>query len=61
MRNLTTGVAIAVFSDIRADRYSDEEKLEAIRIVLRLNRYGEVKKDAAFEVIKWMMERNGER
>ena len=58
MRKITTGVAIAIFSDIRTERYTTEEKMRAIEIVLGLNRNGEVRKTAAFDVIKWLVEQN---
>ena len=51
------GVAYGLFSDINSDKFTDHEKAMAIYIVMTDKRARNVKKDAAFDVIRWLWNR----
>lgn len=58
---MRTGVAVGLFSDINTEKYTDEEKLEAIEIVMRSRDFAGAKRDAMKDVIWWLWKKNVEQ
>lgn len=50
------GKAVAIFYEIKSDKYSDVEKFEAINIVADMATHNSVTKDAMLRVIRWLAE-----
>ena len=57
-RPMTGCFAAGVFSDIRNPRFSEEEKMTAIRTVLSATRFADVRREAMANVINWLIEKN---
>ena len=51
---MNIGRAVAVFSDIDNDEYTEEEKALAIYYVMKMPTHNGVKKDWMLSVIKWL-------
>ena len=50
------GRALVIFSDINNEGFSTDEKIAAIRRVLKMPTHNSIKKDWMLEVIQWMLE-----
>ena len=53
---MTTGTARCVFENINQGPYTDDEKLEAIRIVSEMETHNAIKKDEMVMAIRWLLE-----
>lgn len=51
---MSGGMALGIFSNIKSDEFSNDEKKEAIHIVMTKHEDREVKKKAMHEVIEWL-------
>lgn len=54
---MNIGKAQAVFEQIRSDKYSEIEKLQAIWGVLEMPTHNGITKDAILEAFRWLFER----
>lgn len=54
---MNIGKAQAVFEQIRSDKYSETEKLQAIWTVLEMATHNGTKKDTILEAFRWLFER----
>lgn len=54
---MNIGKAQAVFEQIRSDKYSETEKLQAIWDVLEMPTHNGITKDAILEAFRWLFER----
>ena len=54
---MNIGKAQAVFEQIRSDKYSETEKLQAIWTVLEMATHNGIKKDTILEAFRWLFER----
>lgn len=55
MLKMNAGKAMAIFKQIDSDKYTDEEKAEAIFVVMQMPTHMSQTKDEAFKVIKWLV------
>lgn len=51
---MNIGKAQAVFERIESERYTDEEKLLAIREVMEMPTHNGIKKDTILNALKWL-------
>ena len=62
---MNIGKACAVFEQISSDEYSDAEKLEAVREVVKMPTHNGITKAAMLDVLRWFVENvtidNGEQ
>lgn len=54
---MNIGKAQAVFEQIRSDKYSETEKLQAIWAVLDMPTHNGITKDTILEAFRWLFER----
>lgn len=55
---MNKGKAMAICQDINSDRYTDEQKVTAIYIVMNMATHNSLNKDKMLEMIKWLWHRN---
>ena len=53
---MNIGKAQAVFEQIRSDKYSETEKLQAIWAVLEMPTHNGITKDTILEAFRWLFE-----
>ncbi|WP_320959025.1 hypothetical protein [Hungatella effluvii] len=53
---MSTGTACWIFGNINQGPYTDEEKLEAIRIVAEMETHNAIKKAEMVAVMRWLLE-----
>lgn len=53
---MSTGTACWIFEQIEQEIYSDEEKMEAIRIVVEMETHNAIKKAEMVTAIRWLLE-----
>ena len=51
---MNKGKAMAIFLQINSEEFTDEEKAEAIYLVMNMATHMSIKKDNMIEVIKWL-------
>lgn len=54
---MTIGKAAAIFSDIESGKFADEEKAEAIYIILEMPTHNGISKNGMLKVIEWLLYR----
>lgn len=52
---MSTGTACWIFGNINQESYTDEEKLEAIRIVSEMETHNAIKKAEMVAVMRWLL------
>lgn len=53
---MNIGKACAIFEQIDSDKYSDSEKLEAVRNVVEMPTHNGITKDKMLAVLRWFSE-----
>lgn len=53
---MTIGTAKWIFENIEDEKYSDTEKMEAIKLVVNMGTHNSTTKNELLEAIKWIME-----
>lgn len=51
---MNIGKANAIFENIESDRYTEEEKLIAIKMVLNMPTHNGIKKDTILNAFRWL-------
>ena len=57
---MNAGKAMAIFMQIDSDKFTDEEKAEAIYVVMKMPTHMSITKDKMLSVIKWLWNRSYE-
>ena len=57
---VNAGKAMAIFMQIDSDKFTDEEKAEAIYVVMKMPTHMSITKDKMLSVIKWLWNRSYE-
>lgn len=57
---MNAGKAMAIFMQIDSDKFTDEEKAEAIYVVMKMPTHMSITKDTMLSVIKWLWNRSYE-
>ena len=52
---MNNGKAAAIFKDIKSTKYTDEEKIAAIKEVLNFETINSITKRDIFNVLKWLL------
>ena len=55
-RDMNIGKAQAVFEQIKNDKYSEDEKLQAIWLVLDMPTHNGITKDTILEAFRWLFD-----
>lgn len=53
---INVGKANAVFEQIESDKYSEDEKLRSILVVLDMPTHNGIKKDTILKALRWLFE-----
>lgn len=57
---MNAGKAMAIVMQIDSDKFTDEEKAEAIYVVMKMPTHMSITKDKMLSVIKWLWNRSYE-